>query len=168
MNLDALSRAICRVEDRARAWRWADHPLLGEVRQDPVRLMTAAGLTPDAWQAAALQSDAERTLLLASRQAGKSSVSAALAVKAALVRPGSPVLLLSPSQRQSAELFRKVLALYAALGQPVPAVRETAAQLELANGSRVLSLRGSESTVRGFSEVEVIVMDEAERVEDVL
>jgi hypothetical protein len=107
-------------------------------------------------------------LLLCSRQAGKSSVSAALAVRTALLEAGSPVLLLSPSQRQSAELFRKVLDLYGALGRPVPAVRETALQLELANGSRVLSLPGTEGTVRGFSKVSLLVIDEAARVSDPL
>jgi transposase len=35
----------------------------------------------------------------------------------------------------------------------VPAVRETALQLGLANGSRVVSLPGTEGTVRGFSKV---------------
>jgi hypothetical protein len=107
-------------------------------------------------------------ILLAARQAGKSSVSAALAVKAALLEPGSPVLLLSPSLRQSGELFRKVLDLYGALGRPVPAVRETALQLELANGSRVVSLPGTEGTVRGFSKVSLLVIDEAARVSDPL
>jgi LAGLIDADG-like domain len=99
---------------------------------------------------------------------GKSSVSAALAIKTALLEPGSPVLLLSPSQRQSGELFRKVLDLYQALGRPVPSVRETALQLELANGSRVLSLPGTEGTVRGFSRVALLVIDEAARVSDPL
>jgi len=42
----------------------------------------------------------------------------ALALREALVRPGSLVLLLSPSLRQSTELFRKVLNLFTALGRP--------------------------------------------------
>jgi hypothetical protein len=99
---------------------------------------------------------------------GKSSVSAALAVRTALLQPNSPVLLLSPSQRQSGELFRKVLDLYTALGRPVPPVRESALQLELANGSRVLSLPGTEGTVRGFSRVALLIIDEAARVSDPL
>ena len=54
------------------------------------------------------------------------------------------------------------------LGRPVPAVRETALQLELANGSRVVSLPGTEGTVRGFSRVALLVIDEAARVSDPL
>jgi hypothetical protein len=51
-------------------------------------------------------------LLLCSRQAGKSSVTSALALRSALLEPRSLVLLLSSSQRQSEELFRKVLDLF--------------------------------------------------------
>ena len=65
-------------------------------------------------------------LLLATRQGGKSSVAAALAIGTALLQPKSPVLVLSPSLRQSGELFRKVLDLHAALGRPVPVVAESA------------------------------------------
>ena len=39
-------------------------------------------------------------------------------------------------------------------------------RLEFANGSRVLSLPGTERTVRGFSEVSLLVIDEAARVDD--
>src|SRR5262245_47255751 len=64
---------------------------------------------------------------------------------AALLRPSSLVLLLSPTQRQSGELFRdKVLRLYDDLGQPVRATQQTALTLALANGSRVISLPGNE------------------------
>jgi hypothetical protein len=95
-------------------------------------------------------------------------VSAALALSSALLTPDSPVLLLSPSDRQSAELFRKVVDLYDACGRPVPTTARTARRLELANGSRVLSLPGTERTVRGFSEVALLVIDEAARVDDAL
>ena len=48
--------------------------------------------------------------------------------------------MLSPSLRQSAELFRKVLDHYRALGRPVPAQAETSLRLELEGGSRIISL----------------------------
>jgi hypothetical protein len=164
----ALATAIARLEDKVRARQRLDAGVLDRLRADPAGVMVAGGMDPDPWQAGVLRSAADRTLLLCSRQAGKSSVSAALAVRTALLEAGSPVLLLSPSQRQSAELFRKVLDLYGALGRPVPAVRETALQLELANGSRVLSLPGTEGTVRGFSKVSLLIIDEAARVSDPL
>lgn len=153
-----------RMDDATRS----EAALLAELRQDPARLMVAAGQKPDPWQRGVLDGGADRVLLLASRQSGKSSVSAALALHAALTIPRCPVLLLSPSPRQSGELFRKVVDLYDALKRPLPAASRTAMRLELANGSRVLSLPGTESTVRGFSGVGLLVIDEAARVSDPL
>ena len=109
---------------------------------DPARLVEAAGLEPDDWQMRALRSGSLRMLLNASRQSGKSTVSAALAVWTALYEPGSLVLLLSPSLRQSQELFRKCLDFYRAADQAEPPEAESALRLELANGSRIVSLPG--------------------------
>jgi hypothetical protein len=104
---------------------------------------------------------------LASRQSGKSLTAGALAVLEAVLRPGSLVLLLSPTLRQSGELFRdKFKRLWVALGRPVAAVQESALSLELANGSRVISLPGDEATIRGYSGVRLLVIDEAARVPD--
>src|SRR5581483_3403311 len=103
-----------------------------------------------------------------SRQAGKSSVTAVLAVHVAVYQPGSLVLMLSPAQRQSAELFRKAIDVYRALGRPVPASSETVLRLELENGSRIVALPGKESTIRGFSGVKLLAIDEAARVPDEL
>ena len=64
--------------------------VLEALAEDPVRFLTDASMEPDAWQEGVLRSDASRMLLLASRQAGKSSVAAALALKTALLRPARP------------------------------------------------------------------------------
>src|SRR5262245_13504317 len=105
---------------------------------DPSLLMGDLGLTPDPWQRRVLRSTADRLLLLCSRQAGKSTVTAILGLHTALYRPGSLVLLLSPSQRQSGELFRKLTGFYADLGRPLGAVEDSATTLGLGNGSRVV------------------------------
>jgi hypothetical protein len=107
-------------------------------------------------------------LLLATRQGGKSSVAAALGLGSALLRPRSPVLLLSPSLRQSSELFRKVLDLFNALGRPMGVTAESALRIEFANGSRVVALPGDEKNVRCFSGVAMLIIDEAARVSDAL
>jgi hypothetical protein len=75
---------------------------------------------------------------------------------------------LSPSLRQSGELFKKVLHLYNELGRPVPSRQESALTVQLANGSRVVSLPGDEQTVRGYSGVDLLVLDEAALVPDSL
>lgn len=138
------------------------------VAADPAELMRLAGMEPDTWQADLLRSDWQRALLLCSRQAGKSVTTAALALHTAVYQPGSLVLLLSPGLRQSGELFRKVMHLFHALPHTVPVRRESALQLELGTGSRVIALPGQEATLRGFSGVDLLVVDEAARVADEL
>lgn len=128
---------------------------------DPVRLAEHAGLRSDPWQAELLRSSAPRVLINASRQSGKSTVVATAAVHQALFVPGSLVLLLSPTLRQSGELFRKCLGIYGALDHLVPAEAETGLHLELENGSRIVSLPGREGTVRGYSGVALLAIDEA-------
>ena len=92
---------------------------------------------------------------IARRQSGKSTTVSALALHTALFTPGGLVLLLSPSLRQSGEIFRKVLR------WPTPCSdrsltarsRETQLRLELGNGSRIVCLPGREETIRSFSGV---------------
>src|SRR5262249_54821979 len=115
----SMLRKLVRLEAWALRRATSDSSLLGQIRQDAAQILIRAGMTPDSWQRDLLLSNASRTLLLCSRQAGKSTVAAALALRVALLRPRSPVLLLSPSQRQSGELYRKVLDLFRASGVPL-------------------------------------------------
>jgi hypothetical protein len=142
------------------------HARIAHLRADPATIMTAAGLAPDPWQVRVLASPLAQILLLCSRQVGKSTVAGALAMRAAILQPGALVLLLSPSLRQSGELFRKVMSYFSALGRPLKVTAESALRIEFANGSRVVSLPGDEGTIRGFSGVSVLIIDEAARVDD--
>ncbi len=135
---------------------------------DPLMLMRAMGMEPDAWQARLLRSVSKRSLVNCSRQSGKSTTMGVLAAHTALYQPGSLVLLLSPSLRQSQELFRKALDAYHVAAKDVPADAENKLTLELSNGSRIVSLPGKEGTIRGYSGVNLLVIDEASRVEDEL
>ena len=130
--------------------------------------MESAEMPPDPWQRRLLRSRAERVLLLCSRQSGKSTVTAAMALHEVLFRPSSLVLLLSPSLRQSQELFRKVTDFRNRIGVPIPIAEESALRVELKNGSRIVALPGTEETIRGFSGVRLLVVDEAARVDDPL
>lgn len=164
-EIDRLSAQITRLKDAAEAW---------DVVGDPVALMQRAGIDPDPWQrrvllpAGAAPAGAKRTLQLVTRQGGKSTTTAGKALHKALTMPGSLTLLLSPSLRQSQELFAKVTGLYLAAGEPVGAERLSALQMELTHGSRIIALPGTEKTVRGFSGVDLLVIDEAARVLDEL
>ena len=86
---------------------------------NPALLMVRAlGVEPDPWQVRFLTSTAPRVLLNITRQGGKSTASAVLAVHTALYDPGALVLLAAPTLRQSGELFKKCLQVYRALGRP--------------------------------------------------
>jgi hypothetical protein len=133
---------------------------------DPAGVLEAQGLRPDPWQRDLLRTPHRQILLNCSRQSGKSSTVAALATHTALFRPGSLTLLVSPSLRQSAELFRKVLDGYRAVGKPVALRAASQARLELVNGSRVVCLPAREETIRSYGNVALLIVDEAARVPD--
>lgn len=133
---------------------------------DPALVMQTAGFTPDPWQYQLLRSTSRRLLVNVSRQSGKSLSTAAIALHGALFDPGSLSLLVSASQRQANELFRKTLAFYEALGRPVDATEDNARTLALANGSRIVSLPGNPDTIRGFSAPRLVVIDESAQVPD--
>jgi hypothetical protein len=135
---------------------------------DRVSFAEKLGIVPDPWQEALLRSTADRTLLKCCRQSGKSTISAVLALHRALYHPGSLILCLAPALRQSQELFGKIAGFYRDLGRPVEAQGERRLSLELENGSRIVTLPGTERTVRGFSGVDLLLLDEAARVEDAL
>lgn len=170
MSIAAMLRETTALLETVRAHSsQLTDPLLVQIRSDPANILRLAGMEPDAWQMETLRSDAVRTLLLCSRQAGKSLTAGALALRSALLEAPALVLLLSRAQRQSAELFRdKVLPLWRALGSPAAGKTPTALSLELANGSRIVCLPGDEETIRGYSGVRLLVIDEAARVPDSL
>ncbi len=126
----------------------------------------ALGFEPDAWQTKFLRSASRRVVLCCSRQSGKSSVAAILALHRALYHAGSLVLVVSPSIRQSGELFRKIVDHVTRLAVAPDLSEESRLSLKLANGSRVLSLPSSPETIRGFSAASLVIEDEAAFVPD--
>jgi hypothetical protein len=130
-----------------------------------VQLMCNLGLQPDPWQIEVLRGGHPRLLLNCCRQAGKSTAVALLALAEAIFIPFTKVLLVSRSLRQSQELFRIVTDFYRRLDKPIPE-RQTAEELQLANHSRIVSLPCKEETIRGYSSVSLLVIDEAARVPD--
>ena len=118
------------------------------------------GIAPDPWQARVLRSSSRRLLLNCTRQAGKSTITAALAAHTALYAPGSLTLMVSRAQRQSAELFGKAAGFLRAAGAKLTSDNLTSCTL--ANGSRVVSLPGDRGdTLRGYSAPALVVFDEA-------
>jgi hypothetical protein len=136
---------------------------------DPVAFaVEALDLDLDDWQAEVLRSTGKRDLLNVTRQGGKSTVAAVLGLHTALYRPKSLTLVVSPSERQSKELFKKIIDLREVLPEQPRLLEDNKLSMEVAGGGRVVSLPGSEATVRGFSGASLIVEDEAARVPDEL
>src|SRR5436190_6171048 len=134
-------------------------------RPPAVHVMRHLGLEPDPWQVEVLEAGHPRLLLNCCRQAGKSTAVALLGLAEGVFVPGTKVLLVSRSLRQSAELFRIVTDFYRRLGSPLRE-RQTAEELQLSNFSRIVCLPCKEETIRGYSRVSLLVIDEAARVPD--
>lgn len=93
-------------------------------------------------------------------------MSAVVALHEAMHNAAALVLCLAPSERQSKELFSKITNFYRELGQVLPTDSYRKLGMQLANGSRIEALPGTEKTIRGFSGVSLLLVDEASRVDD--
>jgi hypothetical protein len=129
--------------------------------------MHAAGMIPDEWQLRLMTSHTTRALLNTSRQSGKSTVVAAISLEQALTQPGSTTLLVSASQRQSAELLAKVRAFAMQQAEPINLEQLSVLSMRLANGSRIVSLPGRAEVIRGYT-ADLLVLDEASWITDSL
>ena len=77
--------------------------------------------------------------------------------------PGSLSVIACPSQNQSAEALRKVRDMVLMAGAKL--MTDNVFRLELANGSRVLALPGTQSSIRGLTVDAWIVADEAAQLD---
>jgi hypothetical protein len=157
------TRTLLKEVEKLEAERLSRRP---EIPADRVAFARLVGLEPDPWQVRLLRSDAPRVLMNVSRQAGKSTAAAVVGLHRALYHAGSLVLVLAPAERQAKETFGKMARFYHALGHPIQADSYRKLGLALANGSRIEALPGTEKTIRGFSGVDLLLVDEASRIED--
>lgn len=132
----------------------------------PVAMAQACGIDPDAEQSDLLQAEDGQVILNCTRQWGKSTISALKGLHKLCFKDESLTLILAPSTRQSTETYRKLRGFYYELEDVPEVVEESTVKLELANGSRVQVLPGNEATVRGFSDPDLVIIDEAARVSD--
>ena len=133
-------------------------------RLDPVLwVREVLGMTPTPWQEAFLRAERGSSILvLTARQVGKTTVAAWAMAHAAVFRPGSLSVVACPAQRQSAEAVRKVRFMFLKCGLKL--INDNVYGLELANGSRVVALPGSDDSIRGLTVDGWIVADEAARL----
>lgn len=159
----------------------------------PSLVMTRAGMTPDPWQMRLLSFQDQESFRLAvncSRQIGKTTATSALALLMALLNPRSDIVVVSRTQRQTAEVIRKVewfrlcllnpMSPLARTWQPVDrldglinadlkaedaqdasVVRDAVTMKEFPNRSRIIALPGkSAGAIMGYA-VKLLIIDEA-------
>jgi hypothetical protein len=124
------------------------------------------GLTPDPVQTRLLQTTSSRVLVNCCRQWGKSSLCAIISLHEAIFNPPAMIVIVSPSMQQSVELYKKISDYHQKVQGAPAANLQSLTRMQLKNGSRIISLPGSEKTVRGYSGATLIVVDEASRVDD--
>ncbi len=115
--------------------------------------------TADPQQAEVLDSAHRRILVNCCRQWGKSTTAAVRALHHALHNPNSETILIAPGLRQSAELLRKITNL-----SPETIAKSDGTNrhsLQFANGARILALPANRDKIRGFSNVSLLIIDEA-------
>ncbi len=124
------------------------------------------------YQTEALDCMERNILLLWGRQTGKSTITAIRGIWEALWKDGSTVLVLSPQQRQSALLFRKMRRFMTKSMSILPQLkinetiaRETQTVLEFENGSEIHSLPISDDggNIRGFT-ANMVIIDETAQI----
>jgi hypothetical protein len=142
-----------------------------EVKRDEVfeasalATMRALGMEPDSWQMEVLTGTEKRLLLNCCRQAGKSTTVAVLSVLETVARPGTRVLIVAPSFRQSRLVFKLAAGFLGRLGRKYVR-RHTLQEITLSSSSQIICLPCKEETIRGYSDVRLMIIDEAARVPD--
>lgn len=163
------SKNSSQFSTKLEAIKAAEDVLRLKAAKDPVVFARYyLNITPDPWQANFLRSTHPRLCLNCSRQSGKSSTAAILALWEAIHKPRSTIVLDSPSLRQSQELMLKFAEFLDMVDKNVKLDSDTKLSVRFANGSRVLALPGSEKTIRGISAVTLLILDEAAAIPDEL
>jgi hypothetical protein len=135
---------------------------------DPALIGQRVGLQLDDWQAEVIRARPKRGLWLCARQTGKTTTALLTTLWTVLYEAPALCLIISPSLRQSSEAFRSFMQLYRKLDGAPRLTSESALRCEIEGGSRVVSLPGTEKTVRGYAGAKLIVCDEAARIDDTL
>lgn len=132
----------------------------------PVRYVRSLGFPPFAWQEDVLTSESTRIAINGARQSGKSTIIATLPAHMARFKPGSLSIVLAATERQAVEDMEKVKE-YMGRDPHYPEImRDSDSQIELANGSRIVVVPATEKSARGYSKPDLVIMDEASRIED--
>lgn len=131
-----------------------------------IDLAAEMGYALDDWQRRVLVAPHRRKICLVSRQGGKGLVASLTATERMLGDPGSKGVILTPTEEQSKRLLARIKEGYARLTTAPRIITDVGTEFRLLNGSRVLAMPGSETSVRGIDAVDYLIVDEAALVPD--
>lgn len=117
----------------------------------------------DPWQVEVLRARKTNWLICGARGSGKTSVVAAMVFVTAVLN-GQFAVVLSASELQALELYRRFKTMYQAFPASPGEVMVTQAEFE--NGGRIVVKPASERSTRGYHGASLLVLDEAARIPD--
>lgn len=138
--------------------------LLGTIKTVPASLPIFCGLDYDTVQADVLTSYAkgERRLRMeTTRQYGKSTTAALLALYQAFTKPKSTILIFSIGLEEAKEVLFRLKELLTQMPILFPPVGDSKTELQLFNGSRIKCRSANASAGRGWT-ADLLIFDEAE------
>lgn len=139
---------------------------LSEILDSRTFAGTRLHFRPEPQQIPVFQARTGRGILCCNRQFGKSTTIAVLAVHRAYHHPDSLIVVVSRALRQSNELVLKIRKFLRALGIRPRTDGFNDVSLVFPNGSRIVAVPGNPDTSRSFSNVSMLIVDEASRVPD--
>jgi hypothetical protein len=133
------------------------------VQSSPAGLLSVAlgavGCCPDPWQLTALSSTSRRLVIVAARQVGKGSVAAARALHLAAFTPEALVLIVSATERQARIVLARIRGMLPYVGTAAAGAEDTQTEVRFRNGSRIIVLPASSTSLRGWT-AHLLLVDE--------
>lgn len=130
--------------------------------------LRSIGFTPFEWQTAFLRDQAKMKILNGARQCGKSTITSAEACHAARFTNKALVIIEAPTEVQAGLDMEKLFDFIAHDPKYPKIERKSDSQIVLVNGSRIRVVIATDKSSRGYSNPDMIILDEASRIPDVV
>ena len=135
---------------------------------DRAKYLKSIGFEPYEWQVAVCHDSSTKIIVNGARQSGKSTISSGLPCHMAKYKSKSLVIIEAPTEVQAGLNMEKIFD-FMAHDRKYPKIeRKSDSQILLANGSRIRVVCATDRSSRGYSAPDMIVLDEASRIEDVV
>jgi hypothetical protein len=132
----------------------------------PLEYIRGLTFQPFPWQEAILESSHKRIVINGARQSGKSTLVSGLPCWVAKYQDRSLSIIVAATEKQAVEDMEKIKDFIAKDDRYPKIIRDSDSMLEFNNGSRILVVPATEKAARGYSNPDIIILDEASRIED--